>query len=53
MILTQEFLSLVMGGTGGTDSPEAPERKPREKKAEPELTTSSADPSAPVAVPKP
>lgn len=53
MKLTQEHLSMVVGGTGGINSPEAPDREPREQKAEPELKTSSADPSASAAVPKP
>ena len=52
MKLTKELLSIVLGGTGGVNSPEAPDRKPRKYKAEPELTSSPNDPSAPVAVPK-
>lgn len=53
MLLTKESLSQVFGGTGGTDSPKDPTRKPKEEQASPELTASSYDLSAPVAVPKP
>lgn len=54
MELFKSQLKQVIGGTGGGGtSPDGPVREPKEKQAAPEFTTSSADSSAPVAVPKP